>query len=259
MATVPPTPRQQALRTNRSHLAHLTPGNVRQQGRYKWYLSSHLSFDLSDPMAFTLPDLPYDYDALEPHIDEKTMRIHHTKHHQGYTNKLNNALDGSGREDASIEDLLGNLEALPESTRTAVRNNGGGFYNHGIFWTVMSPNGGGSPTGELGGAIEAAFGSYEAFKEAFKDTASGVFGSGWAWLAVTPNGDLRLHGLSNQDNPIMHGDRPILGIDVWEHAYYLNYQNKRGDYIDHWFEVINWDEADRRYREAKEPAGSAAA
>ncbi|MEL6613754.1 MAG: superoxide dismutase [Bacteroidota bacterium] len=198
-------------------------------------------------MAFELPPLPYAYDALEPHIDARTMEIHHTKHHQGYTNKLNAALDGTDWAGKSIEDLLSNLEALPADKQTAVRNNGGGFYNHAIFWTILSPNGGGEPTGDLGAAITETFGSYDAFKEAFKKAATGQFGSGWGWLAVGANG-LHIHGLPNQDNPVMHGDFPILGLDVWEHAYYLHYQNRRGDYVDHFFDLINWDEADRRYR-----------
>jgi len=197
---------------------------------------------------FTLPDLPYDYDALEPNIDEQTMRIHHTKHHQGYTNKLNAALEGTQWADEPIEETLANLDALPESKRTAVRNNGGGFLNHGIFWTIMSPNGGGKPTGDLASAIDREFGSFDAFKEKFESAATGQFGSGWAWLAVTPEGKLHIHGLPNQDSPVMHGDHPILGIDVWEHAYYLHYQNKRGDYVSNWWNVVNWDEADRRYK-----------
>ena len=183
---------------------------------------------------FTLPDLPYDYDALEPHIDEQTMRIHHTKHHQGYTNKLNAALEGTRWADEPIEETLANLDALPEDKQTAVRNNGGGFLNHGIFWTIMSPNGGGEPTGDLADAIDREFGSFDAFKEKFESAATGQFGSGWAWLAVTPEGKLHIHGLPNQDSPVMHGDHPILGIDVWEHAYYLHYQNKRGDYVSSW-------------------------
>ena len=197
---------------------------------------------------FTLPDLPYDYDALEPTIDEQTMRIHHTKHHQGYTNKLNAALEGTQWADRPIEETLANLDALPEDKQTAVRNNGGGFLNHGIFWTIMSPSGGGEPTGDLADAIDREFGSFDAFKEKFESAATGQFGSGWAWLAVTPEGKLHIHGLPNQDSPVMHGDHPILGIDVWEHAYYLHYQNKRGDYVSNWWNVVNWDEANRRYK-----------
>jgi Fe-Mn family superoxide dismutase len=197
---------------------------------------------------FTLPDLPYDYDALEPHIDEQTMRIHHTKHHQGYTNKLNAALEGTQWSDRPIEETLANLDALPEDKQTAVRNNGGGYLNHGIFWTIMSPNGGGKPTGDLADAIDREFGSFDEFKEKFESAATGQFGSGWAWLAVTPGGKLHIHGLPNQDSPVMHGDHPVLGVDVWEHAYYLKYQNKRGDYVSTWWNVVNWDEADRRYK-----------
>ena len=200
---------------------------------------------------FELPDLPYDYDALEPHIDEQTMRIHHDKHHAGYTNKLNAALEGTKWADEPIEETLANLDALPDDKQTAVRNNGGGFLNHGIFWTTMSPSGGGEPTGELADAIDDEFGSFDAFKEQFSTAATGQFGSGWAWLALTPQGKLHVHGLPNQDSPAMHGDHPILGIDVWEHAYYLKYQNQRPNYVEAWWNVVNWDEADRRYREAK--------
>ena len=202
-------------------------------------------------MAFELPPLPYDYDALEPSIDEQTMRIHHGKHHAGYTTKLNAALEGTEWADQSIEKTLADLDALPKDKQTAVRNNGGGFLNHGIFWTTMSPNGGGSPTGELATAIDQAFGSFDAFKETFETAAKTQFGSGWAWLEVSKDGKLQVHGHANQDNPVMHGAYPVLGIDVWEHAYYLKYQNKRPDYVSAWWDVVNWDEADRRYREAK--------
>lgn len=199
-------------------------------------------------MAFELPDLPYAYDALEPHIDARTMEIHHSKHHQGYTTKLNAALEGTDWADKPIEETLASLDTLPEEKRTAVRNNGGGFLNHGIFWTTMSPNGGGEPTGELATAIDRDFGSFDAFKEAFANAAKGQFGSGWAWLEVKDDGTLQVHGHANQDNPVMHGAHPVLGIDVWEHAYYLNYQNRRPDYVEAWWNVVNWDEADRRYR-----------
>ncbi|MEM6784697.1 MAG: superoxide dismutase [Bacteroidota bacterium] len=198
-------------------------------------------------MAFELPPLPYAYDALEPHIDARTMEIHHSKHHQGYTNKLNAALDGTDWADTPIEEILSNLDALPADIQTAVRNNGGGFYNHALFWTSLSPNGGGEPTGALGAAINEKFGSYDAFKAAFKKASTGQFGSGWGWLGLTAEGALAVHGLPNQDNPVMHGAQPILGLDVWEHAYYLHYQNRRGDYVDHFFELIDWAEADRRY------------
>ena len=199
-------------------------------------------------MAFDLPPLPYDYDALEPSIDAETMRIHHGKHHAGYTAKLNAALEGTEWADKPIEETLASLDALPEDKRTAVRNNGGGFLNHGIFWTTMKPGGGGQPTGDLAKAIDRDFGSFEAFKEEFAAKAAGQFGSGWAWLASASDGTLHTHGLPNQDNPAMHGDNPILGVDVWEHAYYLKYQNKRPDYVAAWWDVVNWDEADRRYR-----------
>ncbi len=202
-------------------------------------------------MAFTLPDLPYDYSALEPHIDEQTMRVHHDKHHKGYTDKLNAALSGTQWENRSIEDILSNLDSLPEDKRTAVRNNGGGYHNHAIFWKTMSPDGGGKPTGELADAIDKAFGSFDDFKKAFTDKATGQFGSGWAWLAVTQQGDLHLHGLPNQDSPLMHGDTPLLGVDVWEHAYYLKYQNKRADYVEAWWNVVDWNQVGANYRAAK--------
>ena len=195
---------------------------------------------------FVLPDLPYDYAALEPHIDEQTMRIHHGKHHAGYTNKLNAALEGSGLEGTSIEALLGDLDALPEDIRTAVRNNGGGYANHSLYWQVMSPSGGGEAGGALGDAIDSAFGSFADFKTAFSSAAGGVFGSGWAWL-VNTGGALRIATTPNQDSPLMDGQAPILGIDVWEHAYYLKNQNRRGDYIASFFEVINWDKVSELY------------
>jgi Fe-Mn family superoxide dismutase len=199
-------------------------------------------------MPYTLPDLPYPYDALEPHIDEQTMRIHHTKHHQAYTDNLNAALKGTELDGENVEAVLADLGRVPEDKRTAVRNNGGGFFNHGIFWTTMSPSGGGKPTGELADAIDRDFGSFDAFKEKFEAAAKGQFGSGWAWLELTGDGTLQVHGHPNQDNPVMHGASPILGIDVWEHAYYLKYQNRRPDYVSAWWNVVNWDEADRRYR-----------
>ncbi|MDT0630868.1 superoxide dismutase [Rubrivirga sp. S365] len=202
-------------------------------------------------MAFDAAPLPYDYDALQPSIDEETMRIHHDKHYQGYTDKLNAALNGTKWADQPIEETLANLDALPEDKQTAVRNNGGGFLNHGIFWTIMSPDGGGQPTGELASAIEQSFGSFDAFKEKFEAAATGQFGSGWAWLELKSDGGLRVHGHANQDNPVMHGAKPIIGLDVWEHAYYLKYQNKRPAYVSAWWDVVNWDEADRRYRSYK--------
>ncbi len=202
-------------------------------------------------MAFSLPDLPYAYDALEPHLDAETMRVHHTKHHQAYTDNLNKALAGTEFEGKPIEQILSNLDALPEDKRAAVRNNGGGFYNHGIFWTTMSPSGGGQPTGELGAAITETFGSFDAFKEQLAAKATGQFGSGWAWLELGADGALKLHGHANQDNPVMHGPHAVLGLDVWEHAYYLKYQNRRPEYVAAWWNVVNWDEADRRYRSLK--------
>ena len=201
-------------------------------------------------MAFELPQLPYAYDALEPHIDARTMEIHHTKHHNAYTTNLNAAIAGTELEGKSIEDILGNLDFK----NAAVRNNGGGFFNHNLFWTVMSPNGGGLPTGELAAAIDAAFGSFDAFKAAFSKAGATQFGSGWAWLCVK-DGKLEVCGTPNQDNTLMPGvgcgGTPILGMDVWEHAYYLNYQNRRPDYIEAFFNVINWDEVAKRYAAAK--------
>ncbi len=201
-------------------------------------------------MAFELPKLPYAYDALEPNIDARTMEIHHTKHHNAYTTNLNTAIAGTELEGKTIEEILANLDM----SNGAVRNNGGGFYNHNLFWTVMSPNGGGEPTGELADAITKDFGSFDAFKEAFAKAGATQFGSGWAWLCVK-DGKLAVCGTPNQDNPLMPGvscgGTPILGMDVWEHAYYLNYQNRRPDYINAFFNVINWDEVARRYAEAK--------
>ncbi len=202
-------------------------------------------------MAFQLPDLGYAYDALEPHIDARTMEIHHTKHHNGYTTKLNGAVTGTDLEGKSIEDILTNLDM----SNGAVRNNGGGFYNHSLFWSVMNPEDKGYLSGELKDAIEAAFGSKDAFMEAFSKAAATQFGSGWAWLCVMPGGKVEVCSTPNQDNPLMPGvtceGTPILGLDVWEHAYYLNYQNRRPDYIDAFFKVINWNEVEKRYAEAK--------
>ena len=201
-------------------------------------------------MAFELPKLPYAYDALEPHIDARTMEIHYTKHHNAYTTNLNAAIAGTDLEGKSIEDILKNLDM----TKAAVRNNGGGFFNHNLFWTVMSPNGGGLPTGDLLAAIEKDLGSFEAFKAAFAKAGATQFGSGWAWLCVK-DGKLEVCGTPNQDNTLMPGvgcgGTPILGMDVWEHAYYLHYQNRRPDYIEAFFSVINWNEVARRYAEAK--------
>ena len=201
-------------------------------------------------MAFELPKLPYAYDALEPHIDARTMEIHHTKHHNGYTTNLNNAIAGTELEGKSIEDILKNLDM----SNGAVRNNGGGFYNHSLFWEVMSPNGGGLPSGDLAAAIDKDFGSFENFKTAFAKAGATQFGSGWAWLCVK-DGKLEVCGTPNQDNSLMPGvgcgGAPILGMDVWEHAYYLNYQNRRPDYIEAFFNVINWAEVAKRYAAAK--------
>jgi len=197
-------------------------------------------------MSFELPKLSYAYDALEPHIDARTMEIHHSKHHAGYTAKLNAAIEGTDLAGQSIESILaGELSA-------GVRNNGGGYYNHCLFWSVMSPNGGGQPSGDLADAINSSFGSFEEFKTAFSNTAATQFGSGWAWLCAE-NGSLSLCSTPNQDNPLMKsgcGNTPILGIDVWEHAYYLNYQNRRPDYIEAFFNVVNWDEVSRRFKKA---------
>ena len=202
-------------------------------------------------MAFSLPDLPYAKDALEPHIDARTMEIHHDKHFAGYTNKLNAALEGTPQADRPVEEVLANLSDLPADKQTAVRNNGGGYLNHSIFFATMSPDGGGEPTGELAEAIDAKFGSFEQFKEAFAKTAATQFGSGWAWLGYSADGGLHLHGLPNQDAPALHGHVGILGIDVWEHAYYLNYQNRRPDYIAAWWNVVDWDAANERFLAAK--------
>ena len=198
-------------------------------------------------MPFELPALPYATDALEPHIDTKTMEIHHGKHHQGYTSKLNTAIEGTENENLSIEAILANLDM----SNGALRNNGGGYYNHCLFWDILSPNGGGTPTGALADAIDQSFGSFEAFKTAFSKAAATQFGSGWAWLCVQEGGKLEVCGTPNQDNPLMPGvgcsGTPILGIDVWEHAYYLNYQNRRPDYIEAFFNVINWAEVGKRF------------
>tara|TARA_R110001592_G_scaffold47167_1_gene149649 strand:- start:217 stop:825 length:609 start_codon:yes stop_codon:yes gene_type:complete len=202
-------------------------------------------------MAFELPELGYAHDALEPNIDARTMEIHHGKHHQGYTNNLNNAIAGTDLEGKSIEDILGNLDM----SNGAVRNNGGGFYNHSLFWTVMNPEDRGYLSGDLKDAIEAAFGSKDAFIEAFSKAAATQFGSGWAWLCVHPGGKVEVCSTPNQDNPLMPGvtcgGTPILGLDVWEHAYYLNYQNRRPDYISAFFKVVNWNEVEKRYAASK--------
>ena len=200
-------------------------------------------------MSFQLPDLPYNFDALEPHIDSKTMQIHHGKHHAGYTNKLNTAIAGTDLEGKTIEDILKNLDM----NNTAVRNNGGGYFNHSLFWEIMGPNCGGKPEGQLAAAIDRDFGSFEEFKSNFSSAAGTRFGSGWAWLCVDLNGGLEVCSTANQDNPLMPGEcgkTPILGLDVWEHAYYLNYQNRRPDYVGAFFSVINWVKVSENYNSA---------
>ncbi|GAF65919.1 manganese superoxide dismutase [Bacillus sp. TS-2] len=202
-------------------------------------------------MAYELPQLPFAANALEPHIDEQTMNIHHGKHHQTYVTKLNAALEGhEALASKSIEELVANLDAVPESIRTAVRNNGGGHANHTLFWELLSPNGGGEPKGEVANAITSTFGSLDTFKEKFADAAANRFGSGWAWLVVS-NGSLEITSTPNQDTPLSEGKTPILGLDVWEHAYYLNYQNRRPDYIGAFWNVVNWDKVEELYQAAK--------
>ena len=201
-------------------------------------------------MAYALPSLPYAYDALEPHIDARTMEIHHTKHHQAYINKVNDAIAGTEWESKTVEELVASLDQVPESIRTAVRNHGGGHANHSLFWTIMKPGGGGTPSGELASAIDAAFGSFDDFRKQFSTAAATRFGSGWAWLSVD-GGKLVVESTANQDSPLSAGRTPILGIDVWEHAYYLKYQNRRPEYIDAFWNVINWDEVARRFSEAR--------
>lgn len=206
-------------------------------------------------MTYTLPDLPYAYDALEPHIDAQTMEIHHSKHHNAYVTNLNAALKDSGHEGKAIEALVAEVNSLPESIRNAVRNNGGGHANHSLFWTVMSPNGGGKPQGVVGERIDRDLGGFDAFKEKFANAAKGRFGSGWAWLTVDSEGKLAVEDTANQDSPLMKsigsGNTPILGLDVWEHAYYLKFQNRRPDYISAFFDVIDWAEVERRLKAAE--------
>jgi len=200
---------------------------------------------------FSLPELPYAYDALEPTIDKETMNIHHTKHHNTYVTNLNAALEGhSDLQDKSLEELIGDLNSLPEDIQTAVRNNGGGHANHSLFWKVLSPNGGGEPSGELGDKLKETFGSFDKFKEEFQAAAATRFGSGWAWL-VLDNGELKITSTPNQDSPVMDGQVPLLGLDVWEHAYYLKYQNRRPDYASEFWNVVNWDEVAKNYNDAK--------
>jgi len=202
-------------------------------------------------MTYKLPDLPYAADALEPYIDEETMKLHHGKHHNGYVDKTNAALEGhDDLQNLSIEELVSKIDEVPEDISTAVRNNGGGHANHSLFWEVLTPNGNEEPSGELADAINDAFGSFEDFKSEFEAAATGQFGSGWGWLVVD-NGELKVTSTPNQDSPLMNGQTPIFGVDVWEHAYYLNYQNKRPDYVKAVWKVVNWDEVARRYKEAK--------
>jgi superoxide dismutase, Fe-Mn family len=203
-------------------------------------------------MAFELPPLPYDYSALEPYIDTQTMQLHHDKHHAAYVNNLNSALQGhSALASFSVEDLMRRINEVPENIRTAVRNNGGGHINHSMFWLIMAPNGGGEPTGELAAAIKDAFGSFDAFKAAFNDAGVKRFGSGWAWLVLDNSGKLQVISTANQDSPFMDGLYPVMGNDVWEHAYYLKYQNRRPDYLNAWWNVVNWPEIARRYAQGR--------
>ena len=203
-------------------------------------------------MAYELPPLPYDYNALEPHIDQQTMQIHHDKHHQTYVTNLNNALaDSPDLANLSVEDLIKNLDRVPEASRTAVRNNGGGHANHTMFWQIMAPNGGGQPSGALAEAINSSFGGFDAFKEQFAKAATTRFGSGWAWLVADGSGGLQITSTPNQDSPLMEGKTPLLGLDVWEHSYYLKYQNRRPEYITAWWNVVNWPEVAKRYEAAK--------
>jgi Fe-Mn family superoxide dismutase len=201
-------------------------------------------------MAYEVPPLPYDYNALEPTIDEQTMQLHHDKHHQAYVDKANGALEGTDLDGKPIEEILKDLSQVPEDKRGVVRNNGGGHYNHSLFWEAMGPGKGGSPSGDLGSAIDEAFGSFDAFKEQFEAAGVGQFGSGWAWL-VLDGGSLKVRSTPNQDNPVSDGQVPLLGNDVWEHAYYLKYQNKRPDYLKAWWDVVDWDKVAERYDAAK--------
>mgnify|MGYP006279488069 FL=1 len=202
--------------------------------------------------GFELPDLPYAYDALEPHIDARTMEIHHDRHHAGYTRKFNAALEGHPElADSSAEEILRDLDAVPEGIRTTVRQNGGGYVNHALFWEIMSPEGGGEPGGALLDELRGSFGSYDNFRQEFNDAATGRFGSGWAWLVVDDAGKLQVYNTPNQDSPYLQGHTPILGLDVWEHAYYLNYQNERGSYVESWWNVVHWPEVTARFEAAR--------
>ena len=202
-------------------------------------------------MAYTLPPLPYPPNALEPHIDARTMEIHHGKHHQAYVDNVNKALEGKGIPEQSIEDLCRNLEKIPADIRTAVRNNGGGHANHSLFWTIMSPSGGGKPSGDLAKAIDSELGGFEKFKEDLSKAAITRFGSGWGWLSLDKSGKLVIESSHNQDNPYMEGKTPIMGVDVWEHAYYLKYQNRRPEYVAAWWNVLDWKAVENRYKSAK--------
>lgn len=219
--------------------------------RYNKLVSKSYNIGIGGIEMFELPKLPYAYDALEPYIDAKTMETHHSKHHQAYTNNFNAAIQGRKEfEGKTAEEILANLDQIPEDIKTAVINNGGGYVNHNLFWTILSPNGGGEPKGALKDAIEKTFGSFEAFKDQFNKAAMGVFGSGWAWLVVNNNKELEIVKTPNQNTPISEGKTPVFGVDVWEHAYYLKYQNRRAEYLDAIWNVINWDEVLRRYEEA---------
>ncbi len=202
-------------------------------------------------MSYQLPQLPYAYDALEPHIDARTMEIHHSKHHNGYVSKLNDAIEGHDLGNPSVEELVAALHTLPEEIQTAVRNNGGGHANHSLFWEIMSGGGGGRPQGELARAIDEQLGGFDKFSQALKAAGLGRFGSGWAWLSLGADGKLLVESTANQDSPLIHGNTPILGVDVWEHAYYLKYQNRRGDYLDAFWNVVDWDVVARRFADAK--------
>jgi Fe-Mn family superoxide dismutase len=202
-------------------------------------------------MAYELPPLPYDYDALEPYIDTQTMHLHHDKHHQAYVTNVNNALQDNPLASLPIEELMRRINEVPENIRTAVRNNGGGHVNHSMFWQIMKPNGGGAPTGDLADAINSTFGSFDNFKNAFNDAGAKRFGSGWVWLVMDQSGKLQVISTANQDSPFMDGLYPIMGNDVWEHAYYLKYQNRRPEYLAAWWNVVNWDEIARRFAQAR--------
>ena len=204
-------------------------------------------------MAFELPPLPYEYNALEPYIDTQTMQLHHDKHHQTYVTNLNNALKDHPFASLQPEEILRRINEVPDAVRTAVRNSGGGHVNHTMFWQIMKPNGGGEPTGDIANAITSSFGSFDAFKTAFNDAATKQFGSGWAWLTLGQDGKLQISSSPNQDSPLLNGVYPILGNDVWEHAYYLKYQNRRPEYLSNWWNVVNWDEINKRYAQAQGP------